>query len=55
MTGVLGAGVQLSPKLDVEAAAAEVVKRLDEQEWNMAEIERLKEEQVGCPPLAYFI
>lgn len=48
-------GVQLSPKLDVEAAAAEAFKHVDEQEWNLAEIERLQEEQVPLSPCFLFL
>jgi formate hydrogenlyase subunit 6/NADH:ubiquinone oxidoreductase subunit I len=35
-------------QIDVEAAAAAVEAQLDQQEWNMQEIERIQEEQVKC-------
>ena len=41
------AALQMQGVVDVEAAVAEAAQQLDEQEWNMNELERIQEEQVG--------
>ena len=41
------AALQMQGVVDVQAAVAEAAQQLDEQEWNMNELERIQEEQVG--------
>lgn len=45
--------MQLYPEADPEVAVAAVEEELQTDEWNLSELERIQQEQVGFQGIAY--